>query len=137
MPPIDTPLADTLLDKASTYLPENGIRLVVDAFRFADEKHEGQTRKSGEPFVEHPLSAALYLADLRLDPRALAAALLHDVVEDCDVEIDELTEKFGPEVSRLVDGVTKLTRTELMPDDGGPGLVDISLLAVVIGSAHQ
>ncbi len=84
-------LADTLIEKASDYLPADKVEVVANAFHFAEKAHEGQKRLSGEPFVDHPLHTALFLADLRLDSNALAAALLHDVMEDCDVAYDELS----------------------------------------------
>ncbi len=82
-----------------------GIR---DAYEFALEAHEGQARKSGEPFIGHPVEVSLILAELNLDTATLEAALLHDVVEDSGVELKELRERFGDEVAGLVDGVTKL-----------------------------
>ena len=107
-------LVDLLLDKAGEYLPPDKVSTVEEAYRFAEEAHAGQYRKSGEPFIEHPLSTALYLADLHFDYNALRAALLHDVIEDTPVTYDELAERFGEEVATLVDGVTKLTQNELM-----------------------
>ena len=107
-------LADLLLDKAGDYLPPDKVAAVEEAYRFAEEAHSGQYRKSGEPFIEHPLSTALYLADLHFDYNALRAALLHDVVEDTPVTYEELADQFGVEVATLVDGVTKLTQNELM-----------------------
>ena len=107
-------LFDLLLDKAGDYLPPDKVADVEEAYRFAEEAHSGQYRKSGEPFIEHPLSTALYLADLHFDYNALRAALLHDVVEDTSVTHEELVERFGEEVATLVDGVTKLTQNELM-----------------------
>ena len=106
-------LVESLMDRASEYLPEDRIGAIQDAYRYAEAAHEGQVRKSGEPFIEHPLHTALYLAELKLDSNALAAALLHDVMEDCGVPYGELSERFGGEVASLVDGVTKLTKTEL------------------------
>ena len=100
--------AQELLAKARSYLPDERVALVEEAYRFAEAAHQGQWRLSGEPFIEHPLNTALYLADLHLDATALAAALLHDVVEDCGVSPKELEAKFGSEAARLVDGVTKL-----------------------------
>ena len=111
-------LAESLLDRALEYLPRDKIDIVAEAYRFAEKAHLGQARLSGEPFVEHPLQTALYLAELRLDSSALAAALLHDVMEDCGVEFEELNHRFGEEVAKLVDGVTKLTKAELMVEDG-------------------
>ena len=107
-------LFDLLLDKAGDYLPPDKVAAVEEAYRFAEEAHSGQYRKSGEPFIEHPLSTALYLVDLHFDYNALRAALLHDVVEDTPVTYEELAKQFGEEVATLVDGVTKLTQNELM-----------------------
>lgn len=114
----DITLVDILLDKAARYLPPDKVAAVEEAYEFAAQAHEGQTRKSGEPFIEHPVNTALYLVDLRLDPIALSAALLHDVIEDTPITYDELSARFGDEVAKLVDGVTKLTKTELMAADG-------------------
>jgi GTP pyrophosphokinase len=100
----------------STYLPEEKIDDVSKAYRFAEESHKGQLRLSGEPFFEHPKQTALYLADLRLDANTISAALLHDVLEDCDVTYEELIDMFGEDVARLVDGVTKLTKAEIIGD---------------------
>ena len=103
---------DRLLGQVSDYLPEDATRLIKDAYYFAERCHNGQMRKSGEPYIAHPLEIALYLSDLRLDDETIAASLLHDVVEDCDVSLDELSKRFSPEIAKLVDGVTKLTRLD-------------------------
>ena len=113
-------LIQGLIQKAQSYLPEERTEILTEAYRFAERAHDGQTRLSGEPFVEHPLQTAHFLADLKLDSDVLAAALLHDVMEDCDVSFDELAERFGKEVADLVNGVTKLTRTELMSEGRSP-----------------
>jgi len=99
-----------LADRAREYLPEGKIAIVEDAYNFAMEAHQEQVRKSGEPYLEHPLQVALTLAELQLDASSLAAALLHDVPEDCGVPITEIEARFGPEVSKLVDGITKLSK---------------------------
>ena len=105
---------DVLLAKAREYVPKDKLDKLADAFEFAENAHYGQVRKSGEPFIAHPVQTALLLADLRLDADALTAALLHDVVEDNDsIKIADVERQFGPEVARLVDGVTKLTNAEL------------------------
>lgn len=101
---------DSLIAKAGEYLPDDSIALIRTAYQFASEAHRGQMRKSGEPYLEHPLETASILADLQLDANALAAALLHDVPEDCGVSLAEIESKFGPQVARLVDGVTKLNK---------------------------
>lgn len=92
--------------------PEYNIELIEKAFNFANKFHEGQIRKSGEPYIIHPLSVAEILLDLGLDEITLTAALLHDIVEDTDVSLDEIKKIFGEEVASLVDGVTKLSRIE-------------------------
>ena len=103
-----------LLIKAGGYLPEGKLKLVEAAYDFAEAKHAGQTRLTGEPYIQHPLQTAFLLADLRQDATALAAALLHDVMEDCAVPREELKARFGEDVARLVDGVTKLARFDLL-----------------------
>jgi len=90
------------------YNPGADLSGLADAYEFAVEAHEGQTRKSGEPFVRHPLEVCLILAELHLDTATLMAALLHDVVEDSGVPLSVIRERFGDEVADLVDGVTKL-----------------------------
>ena len=108
---------DALLTKAKEYIPEDKLDIVKDAYAFAKKAHAGQVRLSGEAFIEHPLETARFLAELRLDPNTLAAALLHDVVEDCDdVEIEDIRRMFGEEIATLVDGVTKLTKAEAMAE---------------------
>ena len=102
-----------LIRSVESYLPEDKVALVDMARLFAAECHNGQTRASGEPYVEHPIQSALLLANLHLDVTTLAATLLHDVMEDCGVTYDELEKRFGGDVARLVDGVTKLTRLDL------------------------
>ncbi len=87
--------------------------MVEDAYKFASKAHQGQVRKSGDPYIEHPLQVALTLAELQFDASTLAAALLHDVPENCGIPISELEAKFGSEVSKLVDGTTKLGKLSL------------------------
>ena len=113
-------LVDALIAKARGYIPEEKLDIVVEAYDFAATAHADQVRMSGEPFIEHPMETAMFLADLRMDASALAAALLHDVIEDCDVDYQELESKFGTEVADLVDGVTKLTKTETMAEERSP-----------------
>ncbi len=94
------------------YNPDADLTGLDQAYDFAVSAHEGQSRKSGEPFVNHPIEVALILAELHLDTATLKAALLHDTVEDSDVTIATVRERFGDEVAELVDGVTKLGRIE-------------------------
>ena len=97
-----------LKEKAQEYLPTEKIAVVEDAYHFAAEAHQGQVRKSGEPYIEHPLQTALILVELQLDASSLAAALLHDIPENCGMPIAKIAAKFGPEIGTLVDGTTKL-----------------------------
>ncbi|MFQ6019859.1 MAG: RelA/SpoT family protein, partial [Dehalococcoidia bacterium] len=103
-----TTVFEGLRAKAAEYLPPKGVALVEDAYGFAAQCHEGQLRRSGDPVITHPLHAATTIADLQLDAAAVAAALLHDVQEDCEVSNATLEKRFGREVATLVDGVTKL-----------------------------
>ena len=94
------------------YLGPQDVDLVRRAYRFADEAHLGQMRKSGEPYITHPIAVAALCTDWKLDAQALAAALMHDSMEDCGVTKLELVEKFGAPVAELVDGLTKLDKLE-------------------------
>ena len=119
--------AKTLIERVGTYLPDDSTEKVGQAYFYADACHTGQERKTGDPYIVHPLETALFLADLHLDTNTIVAALLHDVVEDCGVSLEDISEKFGFEVSKLVDGVTKLTRMDdklQPPIDEGENLVD-------------
>ena len=97
-----------LVEKINKYHPNTRLELVDAAYRLAYSAHEGQFRKSGEPFMIHPISVAIILAELRLDTETIVAALLHDVVEDTKYTLEDITMQFGEEVALLVDGVTKL-----------------------------
>jgi guanosine-3',5'-bis(diphosphate) 3'-pyrophosphohydrolase len=100
-------LAD-ILGKVETYHPAGDMDLIKKAYVYAAHAHEGQTRKSGDPYVVHPLSVASIITDLRLDVPSVCAGLLHDCVEDTSATVEELAQLFGSEVAFLVDGVTKL-----------------------------
>ncbi len=102
------PELEPLLRTIRRYHPKGDLRLVERAYDMADYLHRDQLRKSGEPYITHPLAVAEILADLGMPPAPLAAALLHDTVEDCGYSLDALREDFGDEVAHLVDGVTKL-----------------------------
>jgi GTP diphosphokinase / guanosine-3',5'-bis(diphosphate) 3'-diphosphatase len=99
---------EALVRTVRGYNAKADLKEIERAYRFAAEHHEGQKRLSGEDFIEHPLAVAQILADLGLDTTTLEAALLHDTVEDTDVSVADLDSEFGPEVSRIVDGLTKL-----------------------------
>jgi GTP pyrophosphokinase len=99
---------EDLVGKAETYMPSEDIETLRRAYVFSAFAHKGQVRRSGEPYLVHPLEVAYFLADLRLDPAAIVAGLLHDVVEDTLTTVDRLEELFGKEVAHLVEGVTKI-----------------------------
>jgi GTP diphosphokinase / guanosine-3',5'-bis(diphosphate) 3'-diphosphatase len=94
----------------STYTDADQIEKVCDSFRLADRAHHGQYRKNGEPYICHPLSVAMILADMRMDSKGIMAAILHDVIEDTHISKEKIAERFGEQVAELVDGVTKLTQ---------------------------
>ena len=99
-----------LLEQARSYLPEERVSLIEEAYRFAEICHADQQRDSGEPYIVHPLDAALTVANLHLDAVAIVGALLHDVQEDCQIPNEEIKRRFGAEAAKLVDGATKLER---------------------------
>ncbi|MFN6061325.1 MAG: HD domain-containing protein, partial [Burkholderiales bacterium] len=101
------------------YLSAEGIEQVRRAYKFADEAHLGVTRRSGEPYITHPIAVALQCTEWKLDSQALMAALLHDVMEDCGVTKSDLLEKFGPTVAELVDGLTKLDKLSFDTQEEG------------------
>ena len=103
-------LVDGLIDDVAGYKPDADRELIARAFRFAAQAHEGQHRRSGQAFLHHPFAVAKICAELRLDEQTIAAALLHDVVEDTEVDTELVRAEFGEEIARLVEGVTKLTR---------------------------
>ena len=104
---------EELIQIVVKYHPDADIAMVEKAYHFAQKAHEGQMRKSGEPYFFHPLTVAGILAKLMLDPPTIAAGLLHDTVEDCEeVTLEVITKEFGQEVALLVDGVTKLKRLD-------------------------
>jgi guanosine-3',5'-bis(diphosphate) 3'-pyrophosphohydrolase len=101
-----------LIDKLENYLPPEDVERVQAAYDFAYQAHEGQRRRSGEPYITHPVAVADLLADLRLDPETMIAAILHDVMEDTPTVKEEITARFGNEVAELVDGVSKLDQIQ-------------------------
>jgi guanosine-3',5'-bis(diphosphate) 3'-pyrophosphohydrolase len=105
-------LIEELISDVAAYNADVDNDLLRRAFAFAAEKHDGQQRRSGVDFIHHPWGAAKICAELRLDEQTIAAALLHDVVEDTDTDIGEVRAEFGAEVAQLVEGVTKLTRVQ-------------------------
>ncbi|HBP85567.1 MAG TPA: guanosine-3',5'-bis(diphosphate) 3'-diphosphatase, partial [Gammaproteobacteria bacterium] len=105
-------LISDLLEVVEQYLDPEEIKAVYDAYLFGAEAHEGQTRRSGEAYIFHPLSVAAILSDIRLDSRSIIAALLHDVIEDTPTAKEELATRFGKDVAQLVDGVSKIDQID-------------------------
>ncbi len=103
---------DELRQELQHYLDDGQIQTIEKAYVLAKKAHEGQKRHTGEPYITHPVAVALILAQMRMDPATIMAAILHDVIEDTSVEKKDLIDQFGKEVADLVDGVTKLTQIE-------------------------
>ncbi|HHZ16225.1 MAG TPA: bifunctional (p)ppGpp synthetase/guanosine-3',5'-bis(diphosphate) 3'-pyrophosphohydrolase [Clostridia bacterium] len=105
-------LYDSLMESIKNYMKAQEIALVEKAYHYAQKAHEGQVRNSGEPYIIHPLAVAQILASLELDAPTLVAGLLHDVVEDTPITLEEIEKHFGPEIALVVDGVTKLNKID-------------------------
>lgn len=101
---------DDLIHLILGYFPQANVDFIRKAYHFSEKAHEGQIRRSGEPYIFHPLGVAAILAELRLDLPTIATGLLHDTVEDTDVTLDEIEKEFGEEVRNIVDGVTKISK---------------------------
>ncbi len=109
-------LYQKLMEAIKAYHPSTDLSMIEKAYHLADEAHKGQLRKSGEPYIIHPICVAIILAELELDKETITAGILHDVVEDTDYTVEDITEMFGSEVALLVDGVTKLTQLNYSMD---------------------
>ncbi len=106
------PSIDAFADRISRYLGPDQVNLVRRAYYYAEQAHDGQRRRSGEPYVTHPLAVANILADMHMDHQSLMAAMLHDVIEDTGIPKEALVAQFGETVAELVDGVSKLTQMD-------------------------
>lgn len=109
-------LYKTLIDEVLKYHPNTDISMIEKAYHIADKAHEGQLRKSGEPYIMHPLCVAIILAELELDKETIVAGILHDVIEDTIMTDEELEREFSSEILLLVEGVTKLTQLNFSQD---------------------
>lgn len=105
-----------LIEMVKQYHPSDDISMIEKAYRIAHQAHDGQLRKSGEPYIIHPVCVCIILAELELDKETIVAGMLHDVVEDTVMTSEELAAEFGDEVALLVDGVTKLTQIDYVAD---------------------
>ncbi len=111
-PAVAFPAVEPVLQAAREHHPRADLAMLEQAYVVAERAHRGQLRKSGDPYITHPVAVATILAELGMTPATLAAALLHDTVEDTDYSLDQLRRDFGPEVAMLVDGVTKLDKVQ-------------------------
>lgn len=111
-----------LILRVHKYHPSDDITLIEKAYHLAERAHKDQVRKSGEPYIIHPLCVAIILADLEMDKETIAAGLLHDVIEDTIMTEDEIKEQFGSDVALLVDGVTKLEQLQFSNESGDKAL---------------
>ena len=109
--------ANDLMHAVNKYLPTDRASAVEHSLDYAIKAHDGQVRESGEPFVIHPIATAVRLADMRLDATTIQAALLHDVIEDCGISFQQLEATFSTEIAKLVDGVTKLKRLDMISEN--------------------
>ena len=109
-------LHDELIQAVKAYHPSADVSVIEKAYHVAYEAHKDQKRKSGEPYIIHPICVGIILAELELDKETIVAGLLHDVVEDTPMTVEDLTREFGEEVALLVDGVTKLTQLNYSQD---------------------
>ncbi|MEL7184900.1 MAG: bifunctional (p)ppGpp synthetase/guanosine-3',5'-bis(diphosphate) 3'-pyrophosphohydrolase [Pseudomonadota bacterium] len=101
-----------LVETLQSYLPDDQLKRITAAYEFGAKAHKGQKRKTGEPYITHPVAVAQELAEMHLDSEAIIAAILHDTVEDTDASLDDIVEQFGEEVAVLVDGVSKLDQIQ-------------------------
>src|SRR3989339_1113289 len=102
------PNIDDLMVQIKKYYREQDTEMVQLAYDFAEKAHRGQMRKSGEPYIIHPVATAMILAHMRIDPNIIVAALLHDVPEDTSVTLEEVEKNFGPDIAGMIKGITKL-----------------------------
>lgn len=105
---------EDVLTVCRSYLNENNVTTIYNAYLLAKEKHEGQFRKSGDPYIQHPIEVAYMLAELHTAPATVCAGFLHDILEDTELTKEELTERFGSDVVSIVDGVTKISQLKYM-----------------------
>ena len=101
---------EDLIELISTYLNEENVNFIVKAYNIAKAQHEGQFRKSGDPYIQHPLEVCYILGTINAGPNTIVAGMLHDVLEDTDMSKEEMAEQFNAEVAEIVDGVTKISK---------------------------
>ncbi len=132
----ETTAPTDLLDTVGSYLPPERVELIADAYAFAEQSHQGQMRRTGDPYITHPLEVTKLVAGLELDQPSLIAALLHDVQEDCDVPNEEIADRFGDDAAQLVEGLTKLDSLPLrVTEEEGGGVQAQNLRKMLLAMA--
>ena len=101
------------LEFLTSYLKDEEIKIIIKAIKFSEIAHKDQIRKSGDPYIIHPIEVAKILTSINLDSSAIAAGLLHDTIEDTEISINQITETFGSQISELVQGLTKISKFAL------------------------
>src|SRR5260221_12733495 len=125
-----------ILERVNTYRPEADLDLIKKAYVYSAKVHQGQVRKSGEPYLIHPLEVAGLLAQLKLDEASIVSGLLHDTVEDTLATTDEIRELFGEEVTAIVDGVTKLSNFSASQSLSQEGKQAVNFRQLIIAMAQ-
>ena len=120
---------EEIIRKVQVSRPGDDLSLLRKAYEFSASEHKTQTRISGEPFVSHPLAVANVLADMKLDVVCLVAGMLHDVVEDTPTTVDRISQEFGPDVARIVEGVTKISRIEFVSPEAQQIVIPLAAAA--------
>ena len=105
---MENPKIKELISTIDTYIPEKEINTILAALNFSQDAHNNQKRKSGEPFINHPIEVSKILASIKLDSSSIVSGLLHDTIEDTEISIKEIDKNFGEEVANLVQGLTKI-----------------------------
>ncbi|HZX49367.1 MAG TPA: HD domain-containing protein, partial [Nitrospirota bacterium] len=111
------PNAEKLIKQVLEYNPQADAGLLRRAYTFAAKAHEGQVRKSGEPFLRHPLEVANIIVKMKMDTSSIAVGLLHDTIEDSLVTFDDIAAEFGSDIAGIVDGLTKISKVEFMSSE--------------------
>lgn len=130
-------LASEVFERIRAYAPEESLMRIKEAYEFAKQAHQGQLRKSGEPYISHPIRTVQILTNLRVDEDTLIAAFLHDVPEDTQISLPQIEEKFGKKIAYLVDGITKLTKVHYRERMSGDARQIESLKKLFIHSAED
>ena len=127
---------EDLLEKVRRYSPDADLELLRRAYVFSALEHKGQVRHSGEPYLVHPMEVANILADMKLDPVCIASGLLHDVVEDTRLPLEQLRQDFGTDAARLVEGVTKISRLDLLAPEARQAENVRKMLLAMVGDVR-